>query len=244
MTHTGRILSIDARITPEEIASLSDATWLSQENAHDTAREMAVAMNRYMRPEALFQWFDIAGIGESTIAIENPVTQEQATLTTGSFSPYFEKATRILCALYTLGPKVDRLLAQCTRDGDAMGANFINMGSLAALSRTASVLTQLAENRAKNEGIGVSPPLSPGSIDGWELSGQRELCKLFPLETIGVTLGENAILAPMNTLSVVIAIGPGFTDTRTGSPCRLCRMGGSCTLTCSNHRASSAHKSA
>jgi len=244
MGNTGRILTIDARITPEEILALAASTWTSQPEASDAAGRIAAEMNRIIRPEALFQWFDLKDVRPREIVACEPVSGTPMRLTTGDFSPYFHRATRFLAAVYTLGPKVDTLLHRLTAKGHDMEAHFVNMSSLAALTRTASVLTRLAENRAKKERVGVSPPLSPGSIEGWKLESQHELCALFPIDTIGITQGEDAILSPMNTLSVVIAIGPGFTDSRAGSPCRLCRMGGSCTLTCSNHTATLTHKAA
>lgn len=244
MGNTGRILTIDARITPEEILALAASAWSDQPDAPAVAEKIVGEMNRIIRPEALFQWFDLEKVLDGEIMITEPVSGTSARLTTGGFSPYFHRATRFLAALYTLGPKVDTLLHRLTTKDREMEAHFVNMGSLAALTRTASVLTRLAENRAKQEGVGVSPPLSPGSIEGWELHSQRELCALFPMDAIGITQGDDAILSPMNTLSVVIAIGPGFTDAKAGSPCRLCRMGGSCTLTCSNHKATLTQRAA
>ncbi|WP_300667367.1 hypothetical protein [Desulfoluna sp.] len=237
MKDTGRILTIDARITHKEILALATLPWRDQPEALHAARRITDEMNQVMRPEALFQWLDLNEVRDQEIMACEPVSGSPVHLTTGDFSPYFHQATRFLAAVYTLGPKVDTLLHRLMVKGRHMEAHFVNMGSLAALTRTASVLTRLAENRAKKEGVGVSPPLSPGSIEGWELESQHELCALFPLATIGISQGEDAILSPMNTLSVVIAIGPGFKDSRAGSPCRLCRMGGSCTLTCSNHKA-------
>ncbi|VVS92047.1 hypothetical protein [Desulfoluna spongiiphila] len=244
MGNTGRILTIDARITPEEVLALAAPAWTSQPDAPAVAGAIAEEMNRIIRPEALFQWFELTEVQAEEIVATEPVSGTTARLTTGGFSPYFQRASRFLAAIYTLGPKVDTLLHRVMAEGLEMEAHFVNMGSLAALTRTASVLTRLAENRAKKEGVGVSPPLSPGSIEGWELESQHELCALFPIDSIGITQGDDAILSPMNTLSVVIAIGPGFTDTRAGSPCRLCRMGGSCTLTCSNHKATLTHRKA
>lgn len=242
MGSTGRILTIDARITPEEILNLATPQWRDMPEAPSAIRQMTDEMNRAMRPEALFHWFEMREVKKGHIEACEPVSGMPVRLTTGDFSPYFNQATRFLAAVYTLGPKVDTLLRRLMEKGLYMEAHFVNMGALAALTRTASVLTRLAENRAKQEEVGVSPPLSPGSIEGWELTSQHELCSLFPLEGIGISQGDDAILSPMNTLSVVIAIGPGFKDSRAGSPCRLCRMGGSCTLTCSNHKATLASK--
>lgn len=242
MGSTGRILTIDARITPEEVLSLATPQWREMPRARSAVRLMTDEMNRIMRPEALFQWFDMGQVKRGSIEACEPISGSPVHLTTGDFSPYFDQATRLLAAVYTLGPKVDTLLHRLMGKELYMEAHFVNMGSLAALTRTASVLTRLAENRAKKEGVGVSPPLSPGSIEGWELESQQELCALFPLSDIGVSQAEDAILSPMNTLSVVIAIGPGFKESLAGSPCRLCRMGGSCTLTCSSHKASLSSK--
>ena len=232
---------IDISISDVEILSLAQTQWKRAEGAHKAARYVAAVTNDRLHPRTLFTWFNLHAIKKDGLTLRHPATKKQATLSTGDFTPFFTGATHLLAAVYTLGGELDKKIVHPDYP-DEMLRHFGYMGALAALTQTASFLTQLAEKRAQSQSVGVSPPLSPGSIDGWEFSGQSELCALFPMEELGVAQKENGMLSPMNTLSVVIAMGPGFTDPRVGSPCRLCRMKGSCTLSCSNHRASALKK--
>ena len=232
------IFTIDARITPQEILNLSAPKWHIMPDTKAVMNKMSDAINDAIQPTALFKWYDLHEVKHQTIEGQNPISGRSIALTTGNFSPYFTQASRFMTAIYTLGPRIDALVHGLEKRGKAREAHFVYMGALAALTHTATHLTRVAENRAHEEGIGVSPPLSPGSIEGWELSGQQELCALFPLTDLGISQGDGGRLTPMNTLTVVIAIGPGFQASRVGSPCCLCRMGGRCTLACTNHTAS------
>ena len=231
----GTIEKIDASITQEGILKLADPSWQKKRGARLLADDLASDINRAMAPKALYHWFRIASVKKEAIALAHPATGETARLSTGDFSPFFKKANHLLIALYTLGNGLDALINKFSHPHQEMERHFIYMGALSALSKASSPLATIAETRAKKEGVGVSPPLSPGSIDGWDLSGQREIAALFPLLQLGVSLNHLGLFTPMNTLSVVFAIGKGFSDRRAGSPCRLCRMGGLCSLTCSNH---------
>jgi hypothetical protein len=71
-------------------------------------------------------------------------------------------------------------------------------------------------------GWAVGASLSPGSLAGWPLTGQRDLCALLPLERIGVSLNAVGILVPFKSVTSVIGIGLGYTGRRVGSVCHLC----------------------
>ncbi len=77
-------------------------------------------------------------------------------------------------------------------------------------------------------GWGVSPSLSPGSLVGWPLRGQRELCALLPLADIGVRLNEYCVLEPHKSVSMVIGLGPEYESHEVGSVCDYCALKDSC----------------
>jgi hypothetical protein len=74
----------------------------------------------------------------------------------------------------------------------------------------------------------VSAALSPGSLVGWPLAGQRELCALLPLTDIGVRLNAHCVLEPHKSASVVIGLGPGYASHEVGSVCRYCSLADTC----------------
>ena len=74
----------------------------------------------------------------------------------------------------------------------------------------------------------MSPSLSPGSLVGWPLRGQRELCALLPLADIGVRLNEYCVLEPHKSVSMVIGLGPEYESHEVGSVCDYCALKDSC----------------
>ena len=84
------------------------------------------------------------------------------------------------------------------------------------------------EETAADMGWGVSPSLSPGSLVGWSLRGQRELCGLLPLESIGVELNTHCVLEPHKSTSGIIGLGPGYETNKVGSACKYCALQNTC----------------
>jgi hypothetical protein len=96
------------------------------------------------------------------------------------------------------------------------------------LGSAGAALRCVAEEAAASLGWGVSEALSPGSLVGWQLRGQRELCSLLPLETIGVRLNDYCVLEPHKSFSVMIGLGPGYTSAKVGSVCKYCALNATC----------------
>jgi len=105
-----------------------------------------------------------------------------------------------------------------------------------ALGMIGQRLRLLVEERAaaasshvrSGAGWGVSPSLSPGSLVGWPLRGQRELCALLPLADIGVRLNQYCVLEPHKSVSMVVGLGPGYESHEVGSVCHYCALRDTC----------------
>ena len=97
-----------------------------------------------------------------------------------------------------------------------------------ALGAVGDVLRGVVEKRAADLGWGVGAALAPGSLVGWPMRGQQELCSLLPLEEIGVRLNRSFVLEPHKSASMLVGIGPGYTASRVGSVCRFCSLAGRC----------------
>ena len=85
-----------------------------------------------------------------------------------------------------------------------------------------------AEEVAVEAGWGVGAALAPGSLVGWPLEGQREVCGLLPLQEVGVHLNAYNVLEPHKSFSVVIGIGPGYQGKHVGSVCKFCALQDTC----------------
>lgn len=149
-------------------------------------------------------------------------------LDVGPHADLLAPATHLLAAVYTIGPALEAQVERFNRDGDALTAFWLDAVGVMALGQVGEAVRCLAEEKARTQGWGVSAALSPGSLVGWPVQGQRELCALLPLEEIGVRLNRHCVLEPHKSVSMIIGMGPGYDAAHTGSICRLCALRDSC----------------
>jgi hypothetical protein len=144
-------------------------------------------------------------------------------LATGNASSFFNQAELALVTVYTIGTGVDEAITELNRSGRYLDSYAIDTAALIALEKTGNHFRAIAEVEARRRSLGVSPSLSPGSIEGWPLEDQRALCALLPIAEIDVTLSDVCTLLPFKTVSAVITLSDCFESTRVGSSCRFCR---------------------
>ena len=134
----------------------------------------------------------------------------------------------ISAAVYTIGPALERQVHGLETAGETLLAYMLDTVGVLALGAVGEALRDRVENLASELGWGVSPALSPGSLVGWPLTGQRELCALLQLERIGVCLNSYCVLEPHKSVSMVIGLGSGYESNHVGSVCRYCSLAASC----------------
>jgi hypothetical protein len=162
-----------------------------------------------------------------TVALVNGREKEQV-LKIGPHTDLLAQAERLLVAVYTIGPDLGARVDQLAQEGDALTAFWLDSVGVLSLGAIGETMRCIAEEKAAERGWGLSPALSPGSLVGWPLKGQRELCALLPLAEIGVELNRYCVLVPHKSVSVVIGMGPGFESHKVGSVCRFCALADSC----------------
>lgn len=146
----------------------------------------------------------------------------------GEAFKYLMCAEYVFLSVYTAGNQLEQ--ASSTSPKDLLRAYFIDLIGLAVLDKVGQMVSEIAEKKAAALGWGVGPVLSPGSVLGWELEDQINLCSVLPLEKINVSIKENAVLSPLKTLSSVIGIGPGYHYRHVGNSCRVCAVKNECRM--------------
>lgn len=222
------------RIHQDAVMTTLQQEGMDDPTVPDVVAEVVCAVNRRLHAAVLYDWFTLHTVKNDHIVATCERDGTTAILHTGGFSSFFEQAQGFVAGIYTLGFETETLAADYLSAGETIAHRATNVAALSALSATATTITKAAESRAKTMGVGVSPPVSPGSVRGWSFTTQRELCTLFPLDRIGIHMEENNFLHPMNTLTVLVAVGSGFSDATVGTPCTLCQMGAKCTFSCIN----------
>ena len=171
---------------------------------------------------AVFRLMAIDERSSKRVVLHDLVTGKPAKLSMGWSSRFLAEAEYVIAGAYTTGCRIEQEAAEAGATRRYLDSYILEQLGLLLLERTGQAVNREIEAVAARNGWGVGPLLSPGSVHGWELTDQPQLCALLPLAEIGISCGANAVLAPFNSLSVVIGIGPGYPDKTVGRPCTVC----------------------
>ncbi|RLC62461.1 MAG: hypothetical protein DRI80_06345 [Chloroflexota bacterium] len=224
---------VSISLTPEEVlrAQRSNRRGGVQPALMAAARE-AVALGRMLvAPAAVYDEFEVRDVVGEEVILSTASSSEgegEGRLTVGPKVDLLAPAERVIVAVYTIGPALERRVSELHAAADDLLAFMLDSVGVLALGAIGEALRDRAEKRAAEFGWGVSPALSPGSLVGWPVEGQREVCALLPVDKIGVRLNEYCVLEPHKSVSLVIGIGPGYESSHVGSVCRYCSLAKTC----------------
>ena len=175
-------------------------------------------------PAAVYDEFEVHSVAGERVEL----VVDGAGLAVGPKADLLAPAQQLLAAVYTIGPALEARVSELYRMGEPLLSYMLDCVGVMALGMVGERLRRLAEERAAGHGWGVSPALSPGSLVGWPVQGQRELCALLPLAEIGVRLNEYCVLVPHKSVSMVIGLGSGYESHEVGSVCHYCVLQDTC----------------
>jgi len=174
------------------------------------------------QPKAVYTWLNVTGSDKESLHLAIPDTAQAAQLQLGFSTSFIAPARKALIAVYTAGIELDLAARQASQDKHLMDAYLIDLIGLRVLKEVEIQLTKYVEQEAASLSWGVSPYLSPGSVHGWDLTDQKNLCALLPLEKIEVRMDSNGTLTPFKTVSCLLGIGPEFSAHEVGPTCLVC----------------------
>lgn len=192
----------------------------------EAAREAVRLAQTLAAPAAVHDWFPLRQVAGTEVWLDRPAAG--ARLSVGPRADLLAPARQALVAVYTIGPALEIRVRQLHETGDGLLAFMLDSAGVLALGSIGDRLRQQAEEYAARRGWGLSPALAPGSLAGWPVQGQRELCALLPLERIGVRLNDLCVLEPQKSVSLVIGAGPGYPAAHVGSLCACCALADTC----------------
>ena len=182
-------------------------------------------------PAAVYDEFLVRDVvGEQVVLSANSSSErkDERHLTVGPRVDLLAPARLVMVAVYTIGPALEKRVSELHAADEYLLAFMLDSVGVLALGAIGEALRDRVEKRASEFGWGVSPALSPGSLVGWPLQGQREVCVLLPLDKIGVRLNDHCVLEPHKSVSMVIGMGPDYESPHVGSVCRYCSLADTC----------------
>jgi hypothetical protein len=219
---------IPIALQPEEVIASRGQRQIRPALLKDANEAIALG-NTLWKPEAAYDWFDVRAVTGDRVQISSPCQAgSETTLRVGPKADLLEGARRVLVSVGTIGPALEQRVHELQEAGEGLKSYMLDSAGVVGLGAVGEALRCLAEETAAREEWGVSAALSPGSLVGWELVGQRELCALLPLDSIGVRLNGYCVLEPHKSFSLVIGIGPGYDSGHVGSVCKFCALKNSC----------------
>ena len=197
-----------------------------------SAAQKAVAISQVIiAPAAAYDEFLVRDVvGEQVVLSANSSSEwkDERRLTVGPRVDLLAPARRVMAAVYTIGPALEKRVSELHAAGEDLLAFMLDSVGVLALGAIGEALRDRVEKRASEFGWGVSPALSPGSLVSWSLQGQQEVCALLPLDKIGVRLNDHCVLEPHKSVSMVIGTGPGYESPHVGSVCHYCSLADTC----------------
>jgi hypothetical protein len=180
------------------------------------------------QPMAVYDRFDVHAVDGEEVSISSSQGDAEGILHVGPKADLLSDARQLLIGVGSIGRALEEQVQELQASGESLKAYLLDTAGVLALGTVGEALRCLAEEDAARQSWGVSAALSPGSLVGWTLRGQRELCALLPLEEIGVRLNEHNVLEPFKSFSVVVGLGPGYETKKVGSVCRYCALKNTC----------------
>jgi hypothetical protein len=192
--------------------------------------EQAIALGHTLwQPVAIYDWFDVRALdGERVTVAPTNGTGPEAMLHVGPKADLLAGARRVLVSVISIGGALEQRVQELQGAGENLHAYMLDNAGVVALGAAGEAVRCVVEEAAAEQSWGVSPSLSPGSLVGWSLHGQRGLCAMLPLEQIGVTLNEHCVLVPHKSASALIGLGPGYDSAHVGSVCKYCALQDTC----------------
>ncbi len=220
---------VNISISAEEVAA-AVKTGGSGVKIMDMADKLLGKIQGEWHPRAVFRWLEVAEAGGDSVLLKPFEKGETSRLSLGFAGRFMAGAKYGMVAVFTAGDELEHRALTAAREKRVMDAYLLDIIGLVVLEKTRQQVNGTIEKKALELNWGVGPFLSPGSVHGWELDDQDNLCSLLPLEKIGVTKGGSGILQPFKTISCLVGIGPEYTDKTVGDTCAVCSKREKCEM--------------
>jgi hypothetical protein len=218
---------IPISLNPEEIIASRGKRQVQPALLRQAGEAIALGQTLW-QPVAIYDWFDVQHVDGEYVHLAGRDSQSPAVLHLGPKADLLAPARRVLASVVSIGPALEQRVHELQAAGEGLQSYLLDSAGVVALGSVGEALRCLVEEAAAELGWGVSPSLSPGSLVGWPLRGQRDLCALLPIDEIDVQLTGHSVLVPHKSASGLVGLGPDYESGRVGSVCKYCALQNTC----------------
>ena len=146
--------------------------------------EKAMAeMNRLaldlVRPAAVYRLVEVVAVSGENVTFRSG-DQSEKTLRLGPKAGLLAPAETAMASVVSIGGGLEAEVKRLNRKKDVFNSYVLDCLGVAYLNLAGKSLIAEAERIAAGKGWGVGRRLAPGSLVGWALAGQRDICEMAP----------------------------------------------------------------
>jgi hypothetical protein len=214
--------------TTEEVLS-SQRKGKSVSDIIQKATEEAVNLAyQLIKPTLLYDWFEVLSIEEKHVTLKSVDSDLEKRIYVGPYVNELNDAREVMIEVHTIGPTLEEKVQTLNTTGDMLPGYLLDCAGVVALGKVNVKAHRMIEQVAADKGWGVGASLSPGSLRGWSVNRQHELCSMLDLRQIDVLVNDSNLLIPLKSVSSMIGIGPKYSRKKVGSMCHLCNLKDTC----------------
>lgn len=181
-----------------------------------------------IRPRAVYEWIPVLGVEGEDLLLKRRERDQEFRIRIGPHADLMAKSELALVSIVTIGDQLNGWVSELNQSRQMLESYLVDSVGVVALGEVGKTVRGVAESEAESRGWGVSPSLAPGSLHGWSIEGQHDICDLVPPDRIGVHLNESGMLIPIKSAASLIGLGPTYKSKKVGSVCRFCVRAGTC----------------
>lgn len=136
-------------------------------------------------------------------------------------SELLQNCSKVAIFVATIGSQLEEMSRNMAEDGQMLHAAVLDAIGSVSIDKMAEYIKMQVEDIAKQEGMFISPRLSPGYCD-WSIRQQKEIFNIVNAEHTGITLTQDYVMVPQKSVSGVIGIGSS-PDIQDYNPCLTCK---------------------
>ena len=183
-------------------------------------------------PAIVYKLMQVEKITNTNLQVKGSNPRTEYVLNIGPNVNLLKPAQMIFVSLYTIGGAIDKESDKDTKAGNYIQSYLLDSAGVLMLGKTGDIVNKLVEKEAAQRSWGVGGILSPGSLIGWSLLGQKQITEILDPGLIGVEINEAAVLKPFKSVTSIIGIGPEYPDHKVGTMCQYCSNADICNQSC------------
>ena len=194
------------------------------EKAMADMNQLAAGMSR---PVAVYRLVEVVAVEGGNVTFRYDDSAEK-TLCLGPKADLLAPAELAMASVTSIGGDLEAEVKRLSQAGDAFNSYVLDCLGVAYLNLAGKEIIAEAERLAAEKGWGVGRRLAPGSLVGWALTGQRDICEMAHAEEAGVSLTSSGMLKPVKSATALIGLGPGYESKAVKRVCKFCDLKDTC----------------